>query len=170
MMRILDTALAFPFLVLVIVIVAVIGPGLPGVYLAVFLLAWTLYARLARAEMLVERKKDYMLAAQTLGYPTTRIIFRHALPNIISSSIVFSMADYVLQHPALGQPELPRPRRAAAQSRVGLDDCRSTRLHLRCVVDLHTCPALVIVLAGTGLSLIGDGLAHRLGQRHQVTV
>ena len=147
MMRILDTALAFPFLVLVIVIVAVIGPGLPGVYLAVFLLAWTLYARLARAEMLVERKKDYMLAAATLGYPTSRIIFRHALPNIITSSIVFSMADYVLNILLLAslsflglgvQPPDPEWGSMIAEARDYIFDAWW----------ICTLPGLVIVLAG----------------------
>ena len=67
-MRILDVAIAFPFLVLIIVIVAVLGPGLHNIYIAVLLVgAWTMYARLARAEMLVERNKDYVLAARVLG-------------------------------------------------------------------------------------------------------
>ena len=96
LMRLLDIAVAFPFLVLIIVIIAILGPGIHNIYIAVFLVAWTMYARLARAEMLVERGKDYVLAARTLGYPTSRVIFRHALPNIINSSIVFSMADFVL--------------------------------------------------------------------------
>ena len=96
MMRLLDIAMAFPFLVLIIVVLSILGPGVQNIYIAVFLVAWTMYARLARAEMLVERSKDYILAAQTLGYGSGRIIVRHALPNIINSSIVFSMADFVL--------------------------------------------------------------------------
>ena len=67
-----NMAIAFPFLVMIIVVVAVIGPGIKAIFISVFLLAWTMYARLARAEMLVERAKDYMLAAKVLGFPFTR--------------------------------------------------------------------------------------------------
>jgi peptide/nickel transport system permease protein len=59
---VIDVALAFPFLVLIIIILAILGPGIQNVYIAVFLVAWTMYARLARAEMMVERTKDYMTA------------------------------------------------------------------------------------------------------------
>ncbi|MEX2297556.1 MAG: ABC transporter permease subunit, partial [Dongiaceae bacterium] len=53
LMRLLDIAVAFPFLVLIIVIISILGPGIQNIYIAVFLVAWTMYARLARAEMLV---------------------------------------------------------------------------------------------------------------------
>ena len=96
LMRILDIAVAFPFLVLIIVIISILGPGIQNIYIAVFLVAWTMYARLARAEMLVERQKDYILAARTLGYPTSRVILRHARPNIITASLIFSKGDFVL--------------------------------------------------------------------------
>jgi peptide/nickel transport system permease protein len=93
---VVDTAIAFPFLVMIIVVVAVLGPGLKTIYISVFLLAWTMYARLARADMMVERGKDYMLAARVLGFPTRVIVLRHGLPNAIASSIVFAMSDFVL--------------------------------------------------------------------------
>ncbi len=166
MMRLLDIAVAFPFLVLIIVIVAILGPGVHTIYIAVFLLAWTMYARLARAEMLVERGKDYVLAARTLGYPTSRIVLRHALPNIINSSIVFSMADFVLNillvsglsFLGLGV-ETPLPEWGAmiAEGRDFIFDAWW----------ISTLPGLAIVLTGASLSLIGDGLAHRLGQRQR---
>ena len=60
--------------VLIIVIIAILGSGILNIYLAIFLTAWTMYARLARAEMLVERGKDYVLAAKNLGYGPGRII------------------------------------------------------------------------------------------------
>lgn len=166
LMRVLDTAIAFPFLVLIIVIIAILGPGVHNIYIAVFLVAWTMYARLARAEMLVERNKDYMLAARTLGYPTSRIIFRHALPNIVNSSIVFSMADFVLNVLLLSglsflglgvQPPEPEWGAMVAEGRDFIFDAWW----------ICTLPGLAIVLTGTGLSLIGDGLSQRLGQRHQ---
>ncbi|MBT3172886.1 MAG: ABC transporter permease [Rhodospirillaceae bacterium] len=166
LMRLLDTAIAFPFLVLIIVVIAILGPGVHSIYIAVFLVAWTMYARLARAEMLVERSKDYMLAAKTLGYPTSRIIFRHALPNIIGSSVVFSMADFVLNILLLSglsflglgiQPPEPEWGAMVAEGRDFIFENWW----------ICTLPGLAIVVAGTSLSLIGDGLARRLGQRHQ---
>ncbi len=164
LMRVLDVAIAFPFLVLIIVIIAILGPGVQSIYIAIFLVAWTMYARLARAEMLVERSKDYVLVARTLGYGPGRIIFRHALPNIINSSIVFSMADFVLNvllvsglsFLGLGvPPPIPEWGSMIAEGRDFLLDAWW----------ITTLPGLVVVLTGTALSLIGDGLAHRLGQR-----
>ena len=96
-MRVLDVAMAFPFLVLIIVILAILGPGVQNIYIAVFLVAWTMYARLARAEMIVERTKDYVTGRARAGLSACgRIVFRHGLPNMINSSIVFSMSDFVL--------------------------------------------------------------------------
>ena len=160
-----DIALAFPFLVLIIVILAILGPGIQNVYIAVFLVAWTMYARLARAEMMVERTKDYMTAARVLGFPHSRIILRHGLPNVINSSIVFSATDFVLNivlvsslsFIGLGvQP--PAPEWGAMISE-GKDFIRQAWW-------LATLPGLAVVITGTALALIGDGLARRLGERY----
>jgi peptide/nickel transport system permease protein len=86
LMRLVDLLIAFPFLVLIIVILAILGPGIQNMYIAVFSVGWTLYARLARAEMLVIREQEYILAARALGYGRLRIIFRHALPNLVGIS------------------------------------------------------------------------------------
>jgi peptide/nickel transport system permease protein len=168
-MRILDVAMAFPFLVLIIVILAILGPGIQNIYISVFLVAWTMYARLARAEMLVERGKDYVLAAQVLGYPRSRIVFRHALPNVVNSSIVFSMSDFVLNillvsglsFLGLGiQPPIPEWGSMIAEGKEFM-------LQAWWVCTL---PGFAIVITGTALSLIGDGLAKRLGERHHTLV
>jgi peptide/nickel transport system permease protein len=165
LMRVIDTALAFPFLVLIIVILAILGPGTQNIYIAVFLVGWTMYARLARAEMLVEGGKDYILAARTLGYPTSRILLRHALPNIIGSSIVFSMSDFVLNillvsglsFLGLGVPA-PTPEWGAMVAE-GKDFMQQAWW-------ISTLPGLMIVVTGVALALLGDGLTHRLGDRH----
>jgi len=168
-MRILEIALAFPFLVLIIVILAILGPGTQNIYIAVFLVAWTMYARLARAEMLVESTKDYMLAVRVLGFGTSRIVFRHGLPNVISSSIVFSMSDFVLNISLvaglsfLGLGVQPPTPEWGAMVAEGRDFILGSWW-------ISTLPGLAIVITGTALSLTGDGLAHRLGERRHTFV
>lgn len=168
-MRVLDTFMAFPFLVLIIVVLAILGPGEQNIYIAIFLVGWTMYARLARAEMMVERSKDYMIAARVLGFPTRRILLRHGLPNVISSSIVFSMSDFVLNillvsglsFIGLGiRPPIPEWGSMVAE---GKDFILQAWW-------ISTMPGLAIVVTGTALSLIGDGLARRLGERHRTLV
>lgn len=163
LMRLLDIAIAFPFLVLIIVIIAVLGPGVHNIYIAVFLVGWTMYARLARAEMLVERNKDYVLAARVLGFGHARVIFRHALPNIINSSIVFTMADFVLNILLLSGLSFLGLGVAAPEPEWGAMIADS-KDYMREAWWVTTMPALAIILTGTALSLIGDGLARRFGQ------
>lgn len=169
LMRIIDVAMAFPFLILIIVILAILGPGIQNIYIAIFIIAWTMYARLARAEMMVERTKDYMTAAEILGFPRTRIIFRHGLPNVINSSIVFSASDFVLNivlvsglsFIGLGiQPPDPEWGSMISEGRD----------FMRQAWWIATLPGFAIVLTGTALALIGDGLARRLGERHHTMV
>ena len=160
-----NMAIAFPFLVMIIVVVAVIGPGIKAIFLSVFLLAWTMYARLARAEMLVERAKDYMLAARVLGFPTWIIVLRHGLPNAVASSVVFSMSDFILNILLLSglsfiglgiQPPTPEWGAMIAEGKEFILQAWW----------ICTMPGLAVVLTGTALSLVGDGLARRLGNRH----
>ena len=168
-MRLVDVVIAFPFLVLVIAILAVVGPGLKGMYIAVISVGWSLYARLTRAEMLVLREQQFVLAAEALGFSRKRIIFRHAVPNLLRPNIVFSMADFVLNILL-----------AASLSFLGLGVRPPTPEWGAMVAEgqnfllnawwITTLPGLVIVVVGIGLSLIGDGLAERLGERFRLTV
>lgn len=160
-----NMAIAFPFLVMIIVVVAVIGPGIKAIFISVFLLAWTMYARLARAEMLVERAKDYMLAAKVLGFPTWIIVLRHGLPNVVASSVVFSMSDFILNILLLSglsfiglgiQPPTPEWGAMIAEGKEFILQAWW----------ICTMPGLAVVVTGTALSLVGDGLARRLGNRH----
>ncbi len=95
-MRIIDIVLAFPFLVLMLSVIAILGPGLTSFYIAMALVGWVSYARLIRAQILVLKTKDFAVAAQSLGFSRTRIMFRHLLPNALAGSIVFAMSDVVL--------------------------------------------------------------------------
>lgn len=95
-MRIYDITVAFPFFVLVLAIVGVLGPGLTNYFIALALVAWVTYARIVRAEVLVIRQSEYVLATKVLGLPTRAIIFRHVLPNALSPVATYSMTDAIL--------------------------------------------------------------------------
>jgi peptide/nickel transport system permease protein len=161
--RVIDAMIAFPFLVLVIAAVAITGPGLAGVFIGVLAVGWTLYARLTRGQMLVLREQQFVLAARTLGYSTSRIIVRHAMPNLLRPNLVFSMADIVLNLLLL-----------AGLSYLGLGVQAPTAELGAMVADgqqfllqawwVATLPGVVIVLLGAGFSMVGDSLADRLGE------
>lgn len=168
-MRLVDVVIAFPFLVLVIAILAVVGPGVKGIYIAVLAVAWAMYARLTRAEMLVLREQQFMLAGEALGFSRRRIIFRHAIPNLLRPNLVFSMADFVLNillvaslsFLGLGvRPPTPEWGAMVAEGQNFLLNAWW----------ITTLPGIVIVVVGIALSLVGDGLADRLGERFRLTV
>jgi len=162
-MRAVDVVVAFPFIVLVIAVIAIVGPGLLGVYIGITVVGWALYARLTRAEVLVIKEQQFVLAGKSLGYSTPRILFRHILPNVIRPNLVFSTLDIVLNILVL-----------ASLSFLGLGVQPPTAEWGLMVADgqtflltawwISTLPGIAIVLAGVGFSLIGDGLADRLGQ------
>ena len=94
--RVIDVVIAFPFLVLVIAIVAMLGPGLINLYIAVSLVSWVLYARIVRGESLALKRREYVVAAHGLGFGNGRVMFRHILPNALAPALVFGMSDFVL--------------------------------------------------------------------------
>ncbi|MCL4367958.1 MAG: ABC transporter permease [Actinobacteria bacterium] len=160
-MRITDVALSFPFMVLALAAVAVLGPGLRPLFLVLFLLSWTAYARVVRAGVLVVKQQEYVVAARTLGYGSPRIVFRHVLPNALGSAVVYAMSDMVLvilfvasmSFLGLGvQPPSPEWGAIIADG----------RLYLRAAWWISTLPGLVILLMTFALSLVGDGLAEYL--------
>lgn len=157
-MRLVDIVQAFPFLILVIAIVAVRGPGLQNMFIAVALVAWIIYARLVRGEILVEKNKEYVQAARAMGGSDWRIMRRHLLPNVITTSVVYAMADialYILLAAALsflGLGEKPPAPEWGVMITEG-------RQFITTAWWLSALPGLAIVLTGIILSLIGDGLA-----------
>jgi peptide/nickel transport system permease protein len=90
LIRIVDIVLGFPSLILVMALVAALGPGPRNLAVALAAVFWTQYARVARAAALSERERDYILAAEAIGVSTLRILFRHLLPNIAAPLIVLA--------------------------------------------------------------------------------
>jgi peptide/nickel transport system permease protein len=160
-MRLVDVVVAFPFLVLVIALVFVLGPGAESIIIAITAVGWVSYARIVRGEILVQKRLDYVLAARAAGLSDRRIIARHLLPNVITQAIVFSMSDIVLSilaivtlgYLGLGVPP-PTPDWGSMAS-----DGESL---ITTQWQLTTFPGLAVVLTGLGLSLLGDGLADLL--------
>jgi peptide/nickel transport system permease protein len=157
LMRVLDVAMAFPYYVLVLAIMGILGPGLYSYYISLTIVAWVTYARLTRTEVLVLRNTDFVLAARTLGINRFRIIFRHVLPNVIAPSIVFVMTDIVLVillGSALGflglgvQPPTAEWGVMIAEGRPYISSGWWICLF----------PGLAIASLALGFSLLGDGL------------
>lgn len=159
--RIVDVVIVFPFLILVIAIVAVLGPGLENMYLAVSAVGWVYYARLVRGETLVQKGAEYVQAARVMGYSPGRIVFRHIFPNVVTTAIVYLMTDMslgILLGASLGylglgaQPPTP-------EWGVMVADGKNFMVTAPWISSF---PGLVLTLAGVTFSLIGDGLADLL--------
>lgn len=160
-MRLVDFMLTLPYLVLVIAIVAILGPGTTNILYAIWLVGWIAYARIVRAETLVARRLEYVEAAKVIGMGHARIMLRHILPNVVTAALIFSMADIVLNillasslsFLGLGtQPPNPEWGLMVTEARdFFLRDWR-----------LMTYPGLAVLITGAAFGLIGDGLAQAL--------
>ena len=162
--RVVDIVVTFPFLVLVIAIVAVLGPGLKNMYIAVSAVGWITYGRLVRAEILNQKKAEYAMAGRVMGYTPARIIFRHLLPNAITPAIVYWMTDMalgILLGSSLGYLGLGAQPPTAEWGGLIADG----KNFLATAWWISTFPGLAITLAGVGFSLLGDGLADLLRPR-----
>jgi len=159
--RLVDLVVTFPFLVLVIAIEAVLGPGLVNMYIAVGVVGWVFYARLMRVEVRVLRDLDYVAAARVLGYGDLRILSRHILPNAARPVFVYWMTDMalaILLGSSLGYLGLGA-QPPTAEWGVIISDAKN---YISQAWWLTVFPGVAIVIAGIGFSLIGDGLAEFL--------
>jgi len=163
--RVVDVVTAFPFLVLVLAIVAMLGPGLMNFYIAITLVSWVAYARIVRGEALSARGRGYILAARSLGFGDLRIMFRHLLPNVMVPAFVFGMSDFVLDILAgaslgffgLGvQPPTP-------EWGVMIAEGRNFILTAPWIVIF---PGLAIIVTAFFVSLIGDSASDIVRRVH----
>jgi peptide/nickel transport system permease protein len=163
-MRIADVQLAFPFILLAIAIIAVLGPNLQNIIIVMGITGWVIYARVVRAEILSLREKEYVTAIRALGGSNSRIIFKHLLPNVIPPIIVIislEMARMIIMEAALSflglgiQPPTPTWGGMLADGRV----------YLSTSWWLATFPGLVIMLVVLGINLLGNWLRDILDPR-----
>jgi ABC-type dipeptide/oligopeptide/nickel transport system permease subunit len=163
-MRIMDIILAFPYLLLAIVVVAYLGPSLQNAMMAIGITYVPRFARIVRGSVLEECGKDYVTAARSIGARDLRIVFLSILPNCLGPLIVLttlSFASAILDAAALSflglgaQPPTPEWGAMIAQS-------RSLILRASWVM---TFPGIAILLAVLGFNLFGDGLRDALDPR-----
>lgn len=162
--RIVDVVMVFPFLILVIAIVAMLGPGLRNMYLAVSIVGWVYYARLVRGETIVQKQSEYVQAARVMGYSPSRIVFRHIFPNAVTPAIVYWMTDMslgILLGASLGYLGLGA-QPPTAEWGVMVADGKNFMVTAPWI---STFPGLVLTLVGVGFSLVGDGMADLLRPR-----
>lgn len=166
LMRLFDLTAAFPFFVLVLAIVGVIGPGLTNFLIALTLVGWVTYARLVRAEVLTVRESEYVQAARCLGFPDRAILFRHVLPNAFGPVIAYGVSDAVLVMLAgasfgfLGMGAQP----PLAEWGVMIADGQA---FVRQAPWICVFPGLAAISLGLGLAFLGDALGQL--QRRQTT-
>jgi peptide/nickel transport system permease protein len=165
-MRLCDILLAFPGILLAIALVAVLGPSLNNVILALASIGWVGYARLVRGQVLKVREMEYVTAAKAMGAKSPRVIVLHVLPNVINPVIVMAtlgLAGAILSEAALSflglgvQP--PTPSWGAMLT--------SGRRYLGLANHLAIFPGAAIMLAVMGLNFLGDGLIDALDPKYR---
>jgi peptide/nickel transport system permease protein len=161
-MRVMDIMLAIPGLLLAIGIVALLGPGLYQVMIAVGTTNIPIFARLMRGSILAQRENDFVLAARSVGVPTRSILGSHILPNAISPVLVqatLALATAIIDVAGLGflglGPQDPgTPEWGTMLTQVDR--------YLQSAPFLAIVPGVAIVLSVLGFNLIGDGLREAL--------
>ena len=161
LMRITDIMMAFPFTILVITIMAILGQGLINLFIALWLVGWMSYAKLVRSEVLVLKDAEFIQAARVAGFSDARILFRHILPGAVPEIIVqFTMYEgsTILTEASLSflgmgaQPPTPEWGLLLSNGR----NYMLTSLHATLF------PGLAIFLTVLSFNILGDGLRDAL--------
>ncbi len=166
-MRLADIQLAFPFILLAIAVIGVLGPSLRNIIIVIGVSSWVVYARVVRGEVLSIREREFVQAAVALGSRDWRILARHVLPNAFTPWLVVAtldMARVIVIESALSflglgvQPPTPTWGGMLADGRV----------YLSTAWWLATFPGLAILVTVLGINLLGDGLRDTLDPRLKV--
>lgn len=163
-MRLIDIILAFPALLLAIVVVSILGPGMRNAMIAVGVAQLPIYARLVRGQVLSNKAREFVMAARAVGASDLRIMQVHILPNSVAPVIVQStlnIASAILSAAALGflglgaQPPTPEWGTMLTKGRQ----------YLQVAPHVATFPGVAIVITVLGFNLFGDGLRDALDPR-----
>jgi len=163
-MRLMDVLLAFPSLILAIAIVAVLGPGLINVLLAVSIVAIPVYARVVRASVLQVKEQDFISASRALGVSNFGLLINHVMPNALTPIIVqgtLGIASAILDSAALSFLGLGAPP-PTPEWGLMLGEERNSVFNAPHLVFI---PGIAIMLTVLAFNLIGDGLRDSLDPR-----
>lgn len=163
-MRWVDLMMAFPFLILAIAVVSIMGPSLTNMMIVLGAVSWTTYARLVRGLVLSLREEEFVMAARALGASNLTIIIRHILPNTLSVVIVqatFGVAGAILAASALsflGMGAQPPTAEWGAM-------LSNAKRHMRNLPILAIAPGMAIMLTVLAINFVGDALRDALDPR-----
>src|SRR5581483_2781001 len=161
-----NVELAFPFILLAIAVVAVIGSGLANLIVVLSAVAWVVYARIVRAETLAVRQLEYVQAARVVGVGDARLLFRHVLPNVMTPVIViatFEVARMIVSEASLSFLGLGVEQSIPSWGSMLADG----RQYLSTGWWVATFPGLGIMLTVLAINLVGDWLRDVLDPRLQ---
>ena len=164
LMRLADIQLAFPFILLAIAVIGVLGPSLTTIICVIGVSSWVVYARIVRGAALSLREREFVQAAQALGGGDGRILLRHILPNVFTPWLVVAtldMARVIVIESALSFLGLGVQPPAATWGGMLADG----RVYISTAWWLATFPGLAILVTVLGINLFGDGLRDTLDPR-----
>jgi peptide/nickel transport system permease protein len=156
-MRVVDVQLAFPFILLAIVIMYVLGRGLLNVIVVLIITSWPLYARVARAQALRLRESEFVLAARSLGAGWPRILLRHILPNALTPLLVvatFAIPQMIIFEAALSFLGVGMPLEVVSWGSM----LASGRNYLEQAWWIATLPGVAIMITVLSVNILGDWL------------
>lgn len=165
---VVDVVISFPFILLALTLVSLLGPGLQNTSLALGISAWPIYARVIRNEMLSLREREYVLSARALGYGDFRLMTRHVLPNLIAPILVLGslqVAQMILAESFLSFLGLGVQPPASSWGRM-LGDGRDYLLQQWWLTAI---PGVAIFATALGINLLGDGLRDALDPHQGLT-
>lgn len=157
---IIDAINAFPFLAIVIGVVAMVGSGVQGLLVALAAVNWARYAKIARARALQLREADFIHATEVLGYSRFQVLTRHILPNVYSEALAYGLSDFVIVIIAIAGLSFlgvgVRPPEAEWGAMIS-----DGRPFLRQAWWITVFPGLVLSLTAIGVALLAQGLTRR---------
>jgi len=166
LMRIVDIMLSFPSILVALILLSLLGKGIDKVLISLVLVQWAYFARAARGAALVERNKEYVEAATCLALPTSRIVFRHMLPNCLPSLIVIAtitLARAIALEATLSFLGVGVP---VTEPSLGMLIANGFEFLLSGSYWISFFPGIALAIAIVGINLAGDQLRDVLNPRN----